>query len=134
VIVDSSGIVRHASSVTPDGKRDIAALAELCEQVDREHGAGLGDAAAVPGPGQDAVLYVKTGCGFSRAALLARDNLHLQQTIAVKNVSDDVAARDELVALAGKDQAPCLVVGGEAMQDSARIIAYLTRVSTDLSS
>ena len=133
VIVDSSGIVRHASSVTPDGERDIAALAELCEQVDRELGAGLRDVPAAPGPAGDAMLYVKSGCGFSRAALLARDNLHLQDTVPVKNVSDDSAARDELIAVAGKDQAPCLVVGGEPMHEAAQIVGYLARVCTDLS-
>ena len=36
VIIDSAGIVRHASSVTPAGKRNIAELAELCATVDRE--------------------------------------------------------------------------------------------------
>ena len=41
VIVDSSGIVRHVSSVTPAGRRNIEELAALCETVDAEHGSRL---------------------------------------------------------------------------------------------
>ncbi len=43
VVIDKDGIVRHASSVTPAGKRDISELLEICRRVDAEHGAGLGD-------------------------------------------------------------------------------------------
>ena len=47
------------------------------------------------------------------------------------NVSEDQAALDELVGVAGKGQAPCLVVGGKPMHEAAEIIGYLAgRVST----
>jgi alkyl hydroperoxide reductase subunit AhpC len=49
VIVDSSGVVRHASTVGPGGRRNIAELATLCETVDAEHGGGLEDFPAPPG-------------------------------------------------------------------------------------
>jgi hypothetical protein len=132
VILDSSGIVRHASSVTPSGKRNIEELAALCEEIDREHGAGLEVLPSPAGLAEGARLFVKSSCGFSRAALIARDNLHLQQTLTVRNVTEDAGARDELVKLAGKDQAPCLVAGGKVIQESADIIAHLVGTSTDL--
>lgn len=37
VIIAADGIVRHASSVGPAGRRDIAELARLCEEIDRAH-------------------------------------------------------------------------------------------------
>lgn len=132
VIVDVSGVVRHASSVTPSGRRDIAALAALCEQVDGRHGSELAEIPAPAGLPADAVLYVKRHCGFSRATLVARDNLHLQERLPVKNVTDDAAASSELVALAGKDQAPCLVTGGKSLHESADIIQFMVRANTDL--
>jgi glutaredoxin len=132
VIIDAGGTVRHASSVTPSGKRNIEELAALCEKVDAEHGAGLDALPEPAGLVGDATLYVKSGCGFSRAALLARDNLHLQQALAVKNVSEDAAARDALVKLAGKDQAPCLVIGGKPLHEADDIIRELVGSVTDL--
>jgi hypothetical protein len=132
VIIDSSGIVRHASSVTPSGKRNIEELAALCEQIDREHGAGLEALPDPSGLAGDARLFVKSSCGFSRAVLIARDNLHLQEALPVSNVSEESGALDELVKLAGKDQAPCLVAGGKVIQESADIVAHLVGASTDL--
>jgi hypothetical protein len=132
VIIDWSGVVRHASSVTPDGRRNIEELAVLCEQIDREHGGGLKEFPAPQGLADDAVLFIKSKCGFSRATLLVRDNLHLQDTLPLKNVSDDAAARDELIALAGKDQVPCLVVGGKPLHESADIVRHLAQATTDL--
>jgi hypothetical protein len=132
VILDSSGTVRHASSVTPSGRRNIEELAALCEKVDAEHGGGLADIPPPKGLVDDAVLYVKSKCGFSRAVLVVRDNLHLQDRLPLKNVSEDAAARDELVALAGKDQAPCLVAGGKPIQESADIISHLAEAATGL--
>lgn len=125
VIIDASGVVRHASSVTPSGERDIAGLAGLCEKVDAEHGADLKPLPAPPGLEGEVRLYVKSSCGFSRAVLLARDNLHLQERIPVQNVTEDPAAMEELERLTGKQQAPCLVSGGKPMLESKEIIAHL---------
>jgi hypothetical protein len=125
VIIDSGGVVRHASSVTPSGRRNVAQLAELCEAVDAEHGAGLSDFPVPPGIGDAEMLYVKSNCGFSRKALLARDNLHLADRLPVKNVTEDPQAMRELVELTDKDQAPCLMVAGKPIQESDEIVAYL---------
>lgn len=133
VIIDAGGVVRHASSVTPDGRRNIAELAALCEEIDREHGAGLSDIPAPAGIGTAETLFVKSGCGFSRKVMLARENLHLQDRIQLKNVTDDPTAKEDLVRISGKDQAPCLVVDGKPMQDADEIVRYLVGRATDVS-
>jgi glutaredoxin len=132
VIIDASGVVRHASSVTPAGSRDMAELAALCEEVDRAFAGDLPDSASPPGLEEDAVLYVKSNCGFSRAALAARDNLHLGARLPVRNVTEDPAASADLERLTGRSQAPCLVVGGEPMFESADIIRHLVTCTTGL--
>jgi len=128
VIIDRGGIVRYAESVTPAGRRDIGALAAECERIDQ---AWEGDRTELPTPEPcpgGAVLYVKSGCGASRAALLAKDNLHIQEALLVRNVTEDPEAHAALVALAGKDQAPCLVVDGDPMHESAAIVARLASI------
>jgi hypothetical protein len=132
VIVDSSGVVRHASTVGPGGRRDIAELAALCETVDAEHGAGLEDFSDPPGLPQGSILYVKSNCGFSTATLLACDNLHLQERLRLRNVSEDEAARSALVSLCGTDQSPCLVLDGEPLHESGDIIRRLVDAASDL--
>jgi len=132
VIIDAAGIVRHASSVTPAGARNIEELAALCEAVDREHGAGLPPFPEPPGLEPDTVLYVKSSCGFSLKTLQARQNLHLEQLLPVRNVTEDPAAMETVQRLTGAPQAPCLVVGGKPMLESADIIRYLTGRMTDL--
>ncbi len=133
VVVDSAGIVRHASTVGPGGRRNIAELAALCEKVDAEHGGKLEDFATPPGlPEGSTLLYVKSNCGFSTATLLACDNLHLEERLELKNVSEDEKARSALVSLCGKDQAPCLVLEGEPVHESADIIRHLVNATSDL--
>ncbi|RMG10208.1 MAG: hypothetical protein D6731_17890 [Planctomycetota bacterium] len=128
VVIDSEGVVRYAASVGPGGRRTIADLAAECEKVDAQ-ASGLPDLPT--GSGIDGVLYVKSKCGPSRSALLARDNLHLD-SIAVKNVSEDPAAHKELIEAAGKDQAPCLVSGGEAVLEAEQIVARLAAAAAPL--
>jgi len=128
VIVDASGIVRYAESVTPAGRRDMEQLLEVCRKLDAEEL----PAPAPPDELGEAELYVKSSCGFSRAVLLARDNLHLADALPVKNVSEDAAARSALVERAGKDQAPALVAGGRVVQDSKAIIELLAACRSPL--
>ncbi len=124
VIIDSSGVVRFAESIGPGGgPRDIAVIAAECEKLS-------GDTAAAPeaSPLSDgAVLYVKSSCGASRAALLARTNLHLDSGVTVKNVSDDDSAMSAMKEVSGNDNAPTLVEDGKALQESADIV---TRFAT----
>lgn len=132
VIIDASGVVRHASSVTPDGQRNIDDLAALCESIDREHGGKLPAFPQPKGIAPDAVLYVKNNCGASRAAMLARRNVFLQDRLTMKNVTEDPAAREELIKIAGKDQAPCLVIGGKPIHEGNAIIQHLVTGATDI--
>ena len=125
LVIDSAGSVRHASSVGPGGQRNIEELATLCAEIDREARTPVTPFPAPAAVPPDAVLYVKSRCGFSRAVLLARDNLHLGQKLPVRNVSEDAVAKADLVRVSGKEQAPCLVVGGSAKLESAEIIAWL---------
>jgi glutaredoxin len=130
VVIDSEGIVRHASSVTPAGQREIEALAKLCEGIEGE---ASGSVQAFPEPHgvpEDSKLFVKDRCGFSKAALLALQNLHLQAAVSVRNVSADRAAREELVRVAGSEQAPCLVLGSSVIRESAAIIRALAEAAT----
>jgi len=132
VIIDASGVVRHASSVTPAGRRNIEELAALCESIDKEHGAGLAPIPAPAGVSGVTALFVKNSCGHSQKVLVARDNLHLQGQVPVKNVDDDSGAREELTRLAGNDQAPCLIVGGKPMHEGDEIVNYLASGATNL--
>ena len=130
VIIDADGMVQHISSVTPSGERNIAELADLCEEVDRKYEGSLPEIERPPGLSGRLELLVKSGCGFSRAVLLARDNLHLEDRIATHNVTEDEGAMARLRELTGKEQAPCLVVDGEPMLESQDIIRYLVTRTT----
>ena len=122
VIVDAAGIVKHVSST---GKRDMDAVAKLCEEIDQAFEGDLPDAAAAEGLSNDAVVYVRDNCQPSRNVLWARTNLHLDG-LEVKNVSQDAAARAELKALTGAETAPVLVEAGKATAESHKIVGYLS--------
>ncbi len=123
VLIDANGKVCHVSSVGPGGKRDIAELAALCEDMDK--GWDLPEREAAPGVPAGTTLYVKDNCMFSRWALAGHKNLHLEDTVAVKNVSTDDAARAELEARGGKTQAPALFIDGAVRYESDEIISEL---------
>ena len=128
VIVDAAGIVRHASV---SGQRDMNELVALCQGIDEAHG-GLPDLPVPTGLPADTTLYVRDHCGASRAALLARTNLHQEDSILVKNVSQSQAFMSELKALSGAEVAPVLVVSGQPQAESATIVSYLASACTAL--
>jgi hypothetical protein len=130
VIINADGVVRHVSSVTPSGKRDIAELAALCEGVNEAHESTLKSFPDPPGLEAETVLFVRSNCMFSTNAVAALGNLHID-TIPVRNVSEDPAALEDLESLAGKGQAPCLVVGDTAMHEAADIMKYFADRTTD---
>lgn len=125
VIIDAGGTVRYAESVTPAGKRDMSAIVAACEEIDRAWQGELPAFAAPKGLPEDAALYIKDNCMFSRWALYARANLHLGEALPVINVSRDPEARATLERIGGKSQAPALVVGEQAMYESAEIAKFL---------
>ena len=132
VIVDLGGTVCYANSVTPAGERNLDELLRLCADINAKHGKGVGS----PQPQRDqlrgSVLYVKSRCGFSRAALLALDNLRLGDLVAVKNVSEEPAYLQDLKKAAATEQAPCLVIGEKAMLDSADIVQRMAKAAAPL--
>jgi glutaredoxin-related protein len=124
VLIDSEGTVRHASSVTPAGQRDIAELAALCERADREAGTPTQPLPEPRGLGSDAVLYVKNQCGFSRRVRVAVDNVHAAD-LSVRNASEDPAALDALRQASGAETAPCLLIDGRTVSESDIIVRTL---------
>lgn len=126
VLIDAGGIIRHISSVTPAGKRDMDELLKLCQELDASY-EGAREAVANPqGLEGKATLYVKEPCTFSRWALCARANLKLgDDAITVKNVTTDPEAAAELETLGGKNQAPALAMGSKLLYESKDIIDLL---------
>jgi len=132
VIIDADGVVQHISAVGPAGSRDIDELARLAEEIDAKYAGDL-PAKAEPQGVKESTLFVKSKCGASRAALLAMNNLGLDELVKVRNIDEDDGARAELKKLAGKDQAPCLVEDGNALLESADIIKKWVAAATGLS-
>lgn len=130
VFIDRAGAVRYSVSVTPAGQRDIGELAKECESMDR--GQSGGDLAPAQGIPDGTLLYVKSRCGHSRRCLVALDNLHLRDVVKVLNVSTDASAKADLLRVGGKDQAPCLVMGGQAHYESADLIRQLAERTAPL--
>jgi hypothetical protein len=126
VIIDKDGIVRHASSVTPSGQRNVDDLLALCVEIDKQYGFG-GDAPAMespPKPGR-LELYFHNKCAFSRNVLAAIKNMRLEKKVELHDVLSDPKEMDALVSLAGKKQVPCLVVDGKPMHESQDINRFL---------
>ena len=130
VIIDASGVVKYSVSVGPGGERDMEELAVHCEKINAEFDGELSAIEPPAGLSADATLYVKSSCGFSRTALMARENLHLGDSLPVKNISEDAAAKETLLGIAGGTQVPCLVEGGQALLESADIVRRLVTMTT----
>lgn len=125
VVVDASGLVRHASSATPAGQRDMEALVRICEALDAGWPEALPDRPAPIGLPADATLFVKDHCMVSRWALYARNNVHVQDRLPVRNISQDPDAAAEVERLGGKRQAPALLLDGQVLYEGAEIVHTL---------
>lgn len=133
VIIDASGVIRHVASVTPSGERSLPELAAICEGIDAAYTEPCAPMDGPPGLDQGTRLFIKSSCGFSRAVLLARDNLHLgDDVLPVRNVTEDPEAMALLTQLTGKQQAPCLVTSAGPMLESKDIIRHLVTRTTGL--
>lgn len=51
--------------------------------------------------------------------------------IPLKDVGEDNAAREELIAIGGKPQVPCLVIDGDALYESFDIVQWLQKNMVD---
>jgi len=82
-------------------------------------------------------LYYYPACPFCAITLQAIKKLNLE--VALKNIYDDPAYREELIENTGRSQVPCLRINsadGEDkwMLESRIIINYLTEVKANHSS
>lgn len=126
VIVDKDGIVRHASSVTPAGKRNADDLLALCIEVDRKHGfAGKAPVMEKPPKPGRLELYFRHNCAFSRNVLSAIKNMRLENRVVLHDVLSNDKEMEALVDLTGKKQVPCLCVDGRPMLESKDINRFL---------
>lgn len=130
ILIDTEGIVRHASSVGPGGRRNIDELLALATEVNTKHPAKSPPLpAARKALSKDAVLYVREGCRFCAAVLRAAENLHCTNIFKVRDVTQDEGARRDLDSLAGEGaKVPALVEGGKVTQESGEIIRYLAEM------
>jgi len=133
VLIDAAGSVVFVESVTPAGERDIDALLKRCQELDAAYATKLPDSEDAKGLSGPAELFVKTGCGFSKVALLARTNLHLEEKVSLRNISESDDAKRALEALTQKTQVPCLVEAGTPLLESADIVARFRAVTGGLS-
>ena len=69
-------------------------------------------------------LYYLPNCPFSQKVLGYLYKIH--KTIPLKNVEKDFLAKQTLKEVGGKMIVPCLIVNGQALYDSDRIIHWLS--------
>jgi glutaredoxin len=127
VIIDTDGVVRHVSSVTPSGKRNIDELFALAKELNggKQFTPPLREGKLH----EDATLYVREGCRFCQSVKRAITNLHIEPLIKVRDVEKEPAARKDLDAIAGAGaKVPTLVQNGVAQHESADIIRTLAEL------
>lgn len=128
VLIDADGVVRHASIA--DGQRDMNEFAKLCEDNDANYQGTLPSIEKPTGM-QEATLYIRNYCGASKAAVLAKENLHAN-AVTVRNVSEDAAAMSALTDATGAQTAPVLVTGDTIVRESAAIVGTIVNAYSKL--
>jgi glutaredoxin 3 len=68
------------------------------------------------------LLYVKPGCPYCQKVQRFMDTNGIQ--IETRNLFEGDNLKD-LMAIGGKNQAPCLIIDGKPLYESDDIIAYL---------
>lgn len=69
------------------------------------------------------ILYYKPSCPFCKKIFTLFQNI--AKTILLKNIDQDLEAREELLSLGGKTQVPCLLINGKPLYESDAIIKWL---------
>lgn len=69
-------------------------------------------------------LYYTSYCPYSQKVLSYLEQIH--KSVPMKNVESSRRAKDELRAVGGKLQVPCLVIDGKALYESDAIIQWLS--------
>lgn len=70
-------------------------------------------------------LYYYNECGFSQSVLNTMINLKIKDQIVLKNIRENPAYQEELIALCGNPQVPTLKVDDQPMQESETINRFL---------
>jgi glutaredoxin len=76
------------------------------------------------------LLYYTPHCPYSQKVLKYLKKIHKQ--LPMKNLWDDPQGKEELRAVGGKAQVPCLVINGKAMYESDAIIEWLSQHQNEL--
>ncbi len=71
------------------------------------------------------ILYYKPTCPYCVKVLSFMDSQGID--LDKKDVSSSSEIRDELIALGGKPQVPCLSIDGKALYESDDIIDWLSK-------
>lgn len=69
------------------------------------------------------MLYYFPSCPFCVVVLDALARLGLE--VPMRDINTEAGARDDLIAIGGKGQVPCLVIDGEPLYESADIVRWL---------
>jgi glutaredoxin-related protein len=70
-------------------------------------------------------LYFYNECGFSQSVLNCMTNLHCDDKILKKNIRENPAFEQELIALCGAKTVPVLVIDGKPLRGSEEINQFL---------
>ena len=75
-------------------------------------------------------LYIRRTCPFCVKVLRFMQEEGI--TIPMVDINGDISAADDLIAIGGKQQVPCLVIDGKAMYESDDIIDYLREHKSEI--
>ncbi len=69
-------------------------------------------------------LFYKGECPFSKKVLAFMEEEGITE-VELKEINEDLAAKDRLKEVGGKIQVPCLLIDGEPLYESDDIIDWL---------
>lgn len=73
----------------------------------------------------DLALYYRPTCPFCVKVLKRMEDLGIEDSIALKNISGDEEAEATLISVGGKRQVPCLFIDGKPLYESSDIVSWL---------
>lgn len=126
VLIDAEGVVRHASTVGPAGKRNIDELLALAVKMNSTK--DFTPPKSAGSVATDATLYMKESCRFCQSVKKAIRNLKIDDAIRVRDVEKDAEAVKALEAIAGSAKVPALVQNGKVQHESSDIIRTLAEL------
>lgn len=70
-------------------------------------------------------LFIRPTCPYCQKVLAYLEGRGIQ--VPLRDVSSDVAAREELVRVGGKQQVPCLFIDGKPLYESDDIVTHFAQ-------